>query len=136
MAEELDCTLLHGAQGADEAEQRRLAGARRSGHDDQLPWINFDAIVKQYLVSGVSLAKIVIDPLDAHNGRGFDLGNAARHQKTSAGSAAITPAAMHMTRESARLIAVRLAVIPIGSNTTSLRRRNSRRHKIQAGPYP
>src|SRR5262249_30623808 len=74
--EERDCALLHRAQGADQADERRLARARGAGHHDQLSSTDFDAVLEQDLISRFPFPEIVIDPVDANDQLRLALRNA------------------------------------------------------------
>ena len=69
--EDPDGALLDRAQGADEAEQGRLAGTRRSRHDDELPRADLNAVAKQHLVSRFAFAVMVIEALHVNDRTSF-----------------------------------------------------------------
>ena len=101
-AEDFDAAFLHRAQGADQGQERRLAGARGTGHHDQLARRNVDPVVEQHLVARHTLAVKVVEPVHHHDRRRCDrrgdwgrhrsrrVGDHRAHQNTAAGSARIT----------------------------------------------
>ena len=125
MAEDVDPALLQRAQRADQGQQCGLARARRAGHHHQLPGLDREPDVEQHLVLRVALAIGEIDAVDPHDRvrleAGFDQGGSG-HQKTSAGSAAITRRiarmadSRHMPRVRPRLIRVSGKVICSGNS--------------------
>ncbi len=128
-----DPTLMHRAQGADQGQQRGLAGARGAGHHDELARRDLDPVVEQDLIARDTLAVIVVERVDRHDRRRRrrDFGRArgrsfgdhrGAHQNTSAGSAATTRRTAiaaeirHMPRVSPRLNRVIPRLIRIGSS--------------------
>ena len=124
MAHQVDPALLDRAQRADQGQQRGLPRARRAGHHHQLPGLDRKPDVEQHLVLCVALAVVKIDGVDPHHRVRLEVGfvEDRSHQKTSAGSAAITrriarSADMtHMTRVRPRLSRVSCHVMLSGSS--------------------
>ena len=67
-----EASLLDGAQGADEREQRRLSRPGRPGHDHDLATAHFQIVFVQGLFAEFPLAKVVIEGLDFHRLRHLD----------------------------------------------------------------
>src|SRR5579883_3458371 len=122
---------LDRTERSDQGQQRRLAGARGTGHHDQLGRLNFDAIVEQNLIARGPLAVEMVYPTDLHrrrrrprqrSRRGFRFGDDRAHQNTAAGSARMTRITAtaadtrHIAKVRPRLVRVISRVIRIGSS--------------------
>ena len=65
-SQHLQAALLHGAQRADERQQRGFARAGGAGHDDDFAAGHVEVVVEEHLLLQVALAEIVLQVVDPH----------------------------------------------------------------------